>query len=217
MKDSNALWTLDELTTAVATALGEGYDCAASGRVRDVPDRRTIRYYTTLGLIERPAEMRGRTALYVRRHLLQIVAIKKLQALGRSLAEIQQALTGQTDEELARIAGQDVREIAEEVRKPAAMRSDRDFWRQEPAADSPSAPEIAHDLARPAAAYPIPANHRPTTLFGVPLSDGVTLLLSPSRPLGTDDVEAIRLAAAPLIRTLTRFRLIDPCEGGQNP
>ena len=90
-----------------------------------MPDRRTIRYYTTLGLIDRPAEMRGRTALYGRRHLLQFVAIKKLQARGRSLAEIQQALAGQTDKELARIAGQDVAEIAEEVRKPAATRSDR--------------------------------------------------------------------------------------------
>ena len=102
MKNGEALWNLDELTAAVTQALSEGYEGALSGRVRDVPDRRTIRYYTTLGLIDRPAEMRGRTAIYNRRHLLQIVAIKKLQATGRRLAEVQQDLTGRTDREPAR-------------------------------------------------------------------------------------------------------------------
>src|SRR3954468_4983626 len=99
-------WTIDELGAAVTAALAEGHDGAPNGRVRDVPDRRTIRYYTTLGLLDRPAEMRGRTALYGRRHLLQLVAIKRLQVEGRSLAQIQQQLVGLTTaalEELARL------------------------------------------------------------------------------------------------------------------
>src|SRR6516225_9305533 len=86
------LWTIDELGAMVALALSVGYSGQANGRVRDVPDRRTIRYYTTLGLLDRPAEMRGRTALYGRRHLLQLVAIKRLQARGLSLAELQTRL-----------------------------------------------------------------------------------------------------------------------------
>ena len=90
MKNGETLGTIDELSVAVAAALEEGYAGAPNARVREVPDPRTIRYYTTLGLIDRPAEMRGRTAFYGRRHLLQLVAIKKLQARGRSLAEIQQ-------------------------------------------------------------------------------------------------------------------------------
>jgi hypothetical protein len=81
-----ALWTLDELGARVALALAVGYDGQANGRVREVPDGRTIRYYTTLGLIDRPAAMRGRTALYGVRHLLQLTAIKRLQARGLSLA-----------------------------------------------------------------------------------------------------------------------------------
>src|SRR5437868_9377981 len=100
-----SLWTIDELTAAVVTALAQEYEGAPNGRVRDVPDRRTIRYYTTLGLLDRAAEMRGRTALYGRRHLLQLVAIKKLQARGQSLAEVQQTLAGQTNVVLAEIAG----------------------------------------------------------------------------------------------------------------
>src|SRR5437762_7891129 len=98
-------WTIDELTAAVGAALAEGYGGPPNGRVRDAPDRRTIRYYTTLGLIDRPAEMRGRMALYGRRHMLQLVAIKQLQARGRSLAEVQGALAGQTDKALAQVAG----------------------------------------------------------------------------------------------------------------
>src|SRR5437016_7343980 len=99
------LWTLDELGAQVALPLAVDYPGAPDNRTRDIPDRRTIRYYTTLGLIDRPAEMRGRTALYGRRHLLQLVAIKKLQTSGRSLAEVQRTLAGQTDKALAEVAG----------------------------------------------------------------------------------------------------------------
>src|ERR1700733_9572903 len=109
MKNGERLWTIDELSGAVEDALSAGYEGPPNGRVRDVPDRRTIRYYTTLGLIDRPAEMRGRTAFYGRRHLLQLVAIKKLQARGRSLADVQRALAGQTDKVLAQVAGIDDR------------------------------------------------------------------------------------------------------------
>src|SRR5262245_7539197 len=99
-----ALWTLDDLTAQVALALSVDYEGSASGRVRDVPDRRTIRYYTTLGLIDRPADMRGRTALYGRRHLLQLVAIKRLQARGVPLVEVQEKLVGASDAALRRLA-----------------------------------------------------------------------------------------------------------------
>ena len=50
---------LEELAARVALALAADYAGQANGRVRDVPDARTIRYYTTLGLIDRPAAMRG--------------------------------------------------------------------------------------------------------------------------------------------------------------
>ena len=100
------LWSIDELGVEVWCALSTGYAGAASGRVRDVPDLRTIRYYTTLGLIDRPAEMRGRTALYSRRHLLQLVAIKRLQARGLSLAQVQEQLLGASDVMLGRLANE---------------------------------------------------------------------------------------------------------------
>src|SRR3989442_10305733 len=99
-----ASWTLEELGTRVTAALSVDYQGPQNGQIRAVPDPRTIRYYSTLGLIDPPAEMRGRTALYGVRHLRQLVAIKRLQAEGRSLAEIQSVLGGLTDEALKGIA-----------------------------------------------------------------------------------------------------------------
>jgi DNA-binding transcriptional MerR regulator len=97
-------WTLDQLAERVGAALSVDYDGQVSGRVREVPDQRAIRYYTTIGLVDRPAAMRGRTALYVRRHLLQLVAIKRLQAAGLTLARIQRELAGATDARLEQVA-----------------------------------------------------------------------------------------------------------------
>ena len=97
-------WTLDELAERVDDALAVDYPGQPSGRVRDVPDRRAIRWYTTIGLIDRPVAHRGRTALYGPRHLLQLVAVKRLQAKGLPLVAIQQELAGATDTELGRVA-----------------------------------------------------------------------------------------------------------------
>src|SRR5438132_12232539 len=99
-----SLWTIDQLGAQVALVLSVDHQGAPNGRVREIPDLRTIRYYTTLGLLDRPAEMRGRTALYGRRHLLQLVAIKRLQTWGKTLAEIQERLLGLTDAALRRMA-----------------------------------------------------------------------------------------------------------------
>ena len=99
-----ASWTLDELVRRVAACLADpAYPGAPNGRVRELPDRRAVRWYTTTGLVDRPA-MQGRTALYSPRHLLQIVAVKRRQAEGRSLAEIQAELAGATDDTLRRVA-----------------------------------------------------------------------------------------------------------------
>lgn len=101
----NPRWKIDELAQVVETALETGdYRGQGSGRVKAVPDARTIRYYTTLGLLDKPAEMRGRTAYYGRRHVLQLVAIKRLQAEGRPLVEVQQSLAGADDRSLKRYA-----------------------------------------------------------------------------------------------------------------
>src|SRR5947207_1913453 len=99
------LWRIEELQTITQEALRVSPQTAiTSARVRAVPDARTIRYYTTLGLIDRPAEMRGRVAYYSHRHVLQLVCIKRLQAEGRSLEDVQQKLVGATTRRLSDLA-----------------------------------------------------------------------------------------------------------------
>src|SRR2546423_9398499 len=95
---------LDELSDRVARELGERglLGAAADGRVSAAPDARTVRYYTTLGLLDRPAII-GRQARYSARHLHQLLAIKALQAAGLPLAQIQERLFGRSDAELQRL------------------------------------------------------------------------------------------------------------------
>src|SRR6185312_10490107 len=92
------------LVERVREALEAEYPGAPNGRVRDVPDRRAIRWYSTIGLVDRPLGMRGRTALYGPRHLQQLVAIKRRQAEGLTLAQIQTELTGISPTSLMEIA-----------------------------------------------------------------------------------------------------------------
>ncbi|MFI0411898.1 MerR family transcriptional regulator [Actinomadura sp. 3N508] len=97
-------WTITELAEHAAAALAADGSAQVSGRVRDLPNERLIRWYTTIGLVDPPLGRRGRTALYGPRHLLQLVAVKRRQAIGRSIAEIQIELAAATDATLERIA-----------------------------------------------------------------------------------------------------------------
>jgi DNA-binding transcriptional MerR regulator len=101
------IWTIGELAERAALALRASSDVApgGNGRVRDVPGERLIRWYTTIGLVDPPLTRRGRIAQYGRRHLLQLVAVKRLQAAGHSIAQIQTALAGATDRMLETAAG----------------------------------------------------------------------------------------------------------------
>lgn len=90
---------LSALLSAVAAALA-GAPSALDGRVREVPDERTFRWYQSAGLVDKPLRYEGRSAVYGRRHLLQALAIKVLQSRGLTLAQIQRALAGVADAQL---------------------------------------------------------------------------------------------------------------------
>ena len=217
-------WTLDELAERVDAALAVDYPGQPSGRVRAVPDRRAIRWYTTIGLIDRPVAHRGRTALYGPRHLLQLVAVKRLQAQGLPLVAIQQELAGATDAQLARVArlpsGSEppLAAIAPSSAGSPPARDALDggrpqrsgFWRDQPVAFA--VPATSDDSApRPAASI--------AALRGVKLGDGTTLLLEPGRELERADLEAILDAARPLLSVIRERGLgyaardLDPGKG----
>ena len=213
-------WTLDELAERVDTALAVDYSGPPSGRVRAVPDRRAIRWYTTIGLVDRPVAHRGRTALYGPRHLLQLVAVKRLQAKGLPLVAIQQELAGATDPQLARVArlpsGAEAPETAvvssggaaAAPRMPAgrpweASRARRaSFWREPPAVVSAVSAAAGPLTPGPAASDGSPDHPAAETLRGVRLGEGATLLLEPGREPDAADLRAIADAARPLLAVL---------------
>ncbi len=207
-------WTLDELGDRVERALSVDYVAAGSARVRAVPDARTIRYYTTLGLVDRPAFLphRGRTAHYGERHLRQLVAIKRLQADGLTLGQIQERLGGLPDGELATLARVPAAALEaapapapEQAVEPAPARAS--FWRDVPSvdvsdarADSPAPETSSPEARRSSNERDLLASLDP--LVGVPLAPGAALLVAASRPILHDELEELRRAAAPLLELL---------------
>ena len=94
-------WDLEGVCLQAADVLAATGAGATDARVRDVPDARTVRYYQSIGLLDRPVRYDGRKAIYAYRHLLQMVCVKLLQAQGLSLAQVQQALAVASTTQLA--------------------------------------------------------------------------------------------------------------------
>jgi len=198
----DALWTLPELVAEVATRIA-ALPTPKNGQVRAVPDERTVRYYVTLGLLDRPSAMRGRTALYGARHVAQVIAIKRLQTMGRSLAEIQQLWPTLDDPTLARMSGVTVGGPA----RPAAR---AEFWKR--------APLSVASPADAASSRPSSHNDAPPVELRIELAPGVVLSLAvvdDRVAVSSADVRAIRAAAAPLLAELASRRLASHPGGEQ--
>lgn len=93
--------TLRELVDVTGELLAGMRVEQRDGRATAFPDSRAVRYYISLGLVDRPLGYRGTSALYGERHVLQLLATKVLQSGGRSLPAIQQQLLGRDDRALA--------------------------------------------------------------------------------------------------------------------
>jgi DNA-binding transcriptional MerR regulator len=221
------MWTMDELVERVRRALSAEYPGAPNGRVRDLPDRRAIRWYTTTGLVDRPLGIRGRTALYGPRHLLQLVALKRRQAQGRTLAEIQAELAGADDEELARVARvpAELLEVHGPQPDPADGPARTRFWAAVPAAAATAAapatratPEATPD--HPQIRVPNRMDASPPSPVGAPIGGvalrGGAILVLPATPTVADRA-AIAAAAGPLLDLLHDRGLLttEPIDDGR--
>lgn len=164
-------FTLAALAAEVARlspALGAG---AADERVSAVPDERTLRYYQSLGVLDRPTRYDGRQAVYGYRHLLQALAVKALQAQGLSLAQVQRSLAGATDA-LLESAVVEAMGVGSVVAAPPA-----------PTVVTPASPRalVAFELAPGVVLSVDPALHAdPAALAAM-----VAAALSPALPRGT--------------------------------
>jgi DNA-binding transcriptional MerR regulator len=95
-------WTIQELVEAVNGWCRDRALQPANGQTASELSARTLHYYRSTGLLDAPESGAGRG--YGRRHLLQLKAIRVLQAHGLPLSRIQQLLFGRSDEELEQIA-----------------------------------------------------------------------------------------------------------------
>ncbi|MBP2702449.1 MerR family transcriptional regulator [Microbispora sp. RL4-1S] len=208
-------WTISELAERAASLLGP--ESHVNGRVREVPNERLIRWYTTIGLLDPPLTRRGRVAIYGRRHLLQLLAVKRRQAEGQSIAAIQVELAGAPDSVLERLAGRvygitGPTSASPGAAEPAASPAPGRFWTRAPVPAAPEADPPAAASTAPAAATAAgdvrPPAHDVVT--GVRLAPGVTVLLDAAGRAPThDDVAVLRAAAEPLLATLAALGLAE--------
>lgn len=219
---TGSVWRLDELvrrSQQLLALLPAG--AGESRRVRWQPDARLVRYYTTLGLLDRPAELRGRTAYYRDRHLLQLLAIKTLQARGSSLQAVQAQLAGQPDAALAALIGLppdwaarlpaeeaepvENRPLATESRiARSATAAPARFWERTPS------PTIS-----PSESSTIAPTEPVIELLAVTLAPGARLLLDRRRYPELDDrLEAALRNLSAALRAVARSPQ-DPSDGGE--
>ena len=94
-------YSLSELAAAVNQWCAEARLEPANGQVGEAITERNIRFYRTTGLIDAPTSGGGRG--YGERHLLQLTAIRILQAQGLPLRRIRELLFGRSLTELREI------------------------------------------------------------------------------------------------------------------
>lgn len=165
-------WTMDELLEQVRSVLpGLVADGQPRYKVTDLPDARTVRYYVSLGLVDQPSGRRGTFALYGRRHLLQLSAVKKLQAEYLPIKKIEAMLAGASDAELEGLLGGPL--AVAELTRPA-----------------PRAASAPHSFADPS----------PGTWLRHQLAPGVELDVREGTALAPDEIDALTDQIARILR-----------------
>jgi len=187
---SEKLLTISELAEAANAVLEGGHVRPASGRAKDKVSERMVRYYATAGILDRPAATRDRVAFYGRRHLLQILATKRLQEAGVDLARVTGKLSGMALEGLLEVSGfklDELPEIDDVSLNGDTPRARESFWAA-PLASGAGGCRIGKQVV---------PEMRTTIALG-----GVLVTFEARRGLTEADMVALGLAAKPLLEVL---------------
>ncbi len=92
------LWTLDAFVDAANDALPGVLPDAPVVRIERTVTPRLVRYLTTQGALSEPHKA-GREARYDRRHLLELLVVRRLMALGHTVAAIGSSVRTRSDDE----------------------------------------------------------------------------------------------------------------------
>lgn len=93
MNKQEKQFSLDELVAEISAQLQEQNLSLPDRRAAPLPDARSIRYYTSLGLLDPPL-IQNRRACYQAQHVEQALLVKALQSTGLSLQAIQKQIYG---------------------------------------------------------------------------------------------------------------------------
>ena len=105
----NVNLNVEQLAEAVNQWCDEHGVAPASGQTGERMTERNVRYYRTLGLVDAPVA--GGGIGYGEQHLLQLIAIRLLQAQGLPLNRIRDLLLGRTLAELRQIEKRGLAEL----------------------------------------------------------------------------------------------------------
>ena len=94
-----------ELADMVARVLTEAGPMQERGTVSEVPDERTVRYYLTEGLLSPAEEKQGTASVFGYLHLLQLLAVKNLQAQHLPIRKIRELVESRSEHDLERLLG----------------------------------------------------------------------------------------------------------------
>lgn len=120
-------FSIEQLSEQVNSWCAEHEVAPVSGQAGENVSERNIRYYRTLGLVDAP-EGGG----YAEKHLLQLIAIRLLQAQGLPLRRIRELLYGRSLEELRAVRRRGLAEASATASVRRVMPVGDELWRAIP-------------------------------------------------------------------------------------
>lgn len=162
---------LEELADITNTLLPDFLPTAdqpSQGRSRADVNPRLIRHYTTQGLIDEPLKA-GREARYTRRHLLQLLTLRKLMSEGHGAGALHDLLRSKTDAELQALltgtgrldvtATSPLTDLLLQIKHRSATGSPPAARAVPPASPAPPVPAASATPARPERWTRLPVEH----------------------------------------------------------
>jgi DNA-binding transcriptional MerR regulator len=113
---------LDELVAIANHLISLVVPEQPSDRVAETLNERTLRYYITEGLIDRPLGKEGTAALYGYRHILQVLAVKLLQGSYLPIKRIGEVLADRSNDEIEMVLAEGLKEPLTNLRQAISRR-----------------------------------------------------------------------------------------------
>lgn len=148
ISQANSEWDLETFVHVANDLLPQYLPSAADSRSRsaEAVNPRLVRYYTTQGVLDRPARQ-GREARYIYRHLLQLLVVRRLLAEGYSTTAIQPITIEKSNADLEALLQGGI-QITVEAANPALAFLQSLKARKAPSSPPPPSPSSSEQPSR---------------------------------------------------------------------